>query len=191
MSSSSSAAPPTTTTTTAASKSVAWLLTLQQRFLEGQDCDVIVRVSIEQPAAKRPRADDVIGAGDGEATARAQDRTVDIPCYSPILKSRSRYFKAAFSSAYVENQQKIVEIVLADAQAVEDLRLFIKLSCGVSYVEDSGMRLPNSTRLRLAFLGNAFEFVDCVQECLQSLSEEDMTLADALSLLDEMPEELW
>ena len=84
-----------------------------------------------------------------------------------------------------------MEIVLADAQAVEDLRLLIKLSCGVSYVEDSGMRLPNSTRLRLAFLGNAFEFVDCVQECLQSLSEEDMTLADALSLLDEMPEELW
>jgi hypothetical protein len=30
-----------------------------------------------------------------------------------------------------------------------------------------------------------------VQECLQSLSEEELTLEDALSLLDEMPEEFW
>lgn len=53
------------------------------------------------------------------------------------------------------------------------------------------MRLSHSTRLRLAFLGNAYEFVDCVQDCLQLLSEENLTLAEAFRLLDEMPRELW
>ena len=33
--------------------------------------------------------------------------------------------------------------------------------------------------------------MDCVQECLQSLSEEDLTLEDAFDLQNEMPEELW
>lgn len=120
-----------------------------------------------------------------------QERIIKIPCYFPILNSRSRYLKAALRNAHVENQQKTVDIVLADDQAVEDLKLLIKLSCSLSYVEDSGVRLSNSTRLRLAFMANAFEFVDCVQECLQSLSEEKLTLEDASSLLDEMPEELW
>jgi len=91
----------------------------------------------------------------------------------------------------VENQQKTVKVALADAQAVEDLKLLVKLSCGLSYVEDSGVRLPMPTQLRLAFLGNAFEFMECVQECLQSLSEEELTLECVITLLDEMLEELW
>ena len=81
--------------------------------------------------------------------------------------------------------------MLADAQAVEDFRLLIKLSCGASYVQEGDVRLSVAIRLRLAFWANAFEFVDCVQECLQSLSEEQLAVGDALSLLEEMPEELW
>eukprot|EP00624_Nannochloropsis_granulata_P006579 evm.model.NODE_49489_length_41668_cov_28.749687.3 len=46
-------------------------------------------------------------------------------------------------------------------------------------------------RLRLAFLGNTFEFKECVQECLQSLTEDDLVPEDACNLLDEMPKELW
>lgn len=76
-----------------------------------------------------------------------------------------------------------MEIVLADDQAVEDLRLLIKLSCGLSYVQDTDV-LSQSTRLRLASLAKSFEFVDCVQECLQSLSEEELKLEDAFGLLD-------
>lgn len=87
----------------------------------------------------------------------------------------------------MENQQKTVEIVLADDQALDDLRLLIKLSCGLSYVQDGDTRLPKA----MAFLANAFEFVDCVRECLQSLIEENLTLKDAFMLLDDMPEELW
>lgn len=108
-----------------------------------------------------------------------------------ILTSRSRYFDAALSGAYVENQKKTVEIELADDQAVDDLRLLIKLSCGLSYVQDGDVRLPKAIRLRLAFLANALEFVECVQECLRSFSEEDLTLEEAFALLDDMPEELW
>lgn len=71
--------------------------------------------------------------------------------------------------------------MLADAQAVDDFKLLLKLSCGVSYIQEGEMRLPKTMRLRLAFLANAFEFVDCVQECLQSLSEEELTLEDAFA----------
>ena len=77
--------------------------------------------------------------------------------------------------------------MLADAKAVDDLKLLIERSYGLSYVQDGDARLSISTRLRLAFLGNAFEFAECVQECLQSLSEEDLTIEDTFSLLDEMP----
>ena len=84
-----------------------------------------------------------------------------------------------------------MEIVLADAQAVEDFRLLIKLSCGSSYVQEGDVRLPIAMRLRLAFLADAFEFVDCVQECPQSLKEEGLGLEDACNLLDEMPKGLW
>jgi len=80
--------------------------------------------------------------------------------------------------------------VLVDDQAVDDLRFLIKLSCGLSYVQDGDARLPKTVRLRLTFLANALEFVDCVQECLQSLNEENLTLEEACSLLDDMPEEL-
>lgn len=40
-----------------------WLATLQQQFMDGENCDVIVRASIEQPNAKRARV------GDGVATS--------------------------------------------------------------------------------------------------------------------------
>ena len=130
-SSSSSAAPPTTTP---APKPVAWLATLQQRFLEGRGYDVVIRVSIEQPAVKRVRTDDGIATRNGANAQQQQHQqqeglVIDILCHSVILKSRSRYFDAALGGAYVENQQRTVEIVLADEQAVEDLRLFIKLVC--------------------------------------------------------------
>lgn len=167
---------------------VAWLATLQQRFLEGRDCDVVVRVTIEQPPAKRARADENESAGGNgaghqeqeEDQQKRQQRTVDIPCQSAILNARSAYFDAALSGAFAENEKK-VEIVLADALAVEDFRLLIKLSCGASYVQEGDVRLPVAIRLRLAFLANAFEFVDCVQECLQSLSEEELWMLSVCS----------
>ena len=43
--------------------------------------------------------------------------------------------------------------------------------------------------MRLAFLGNAFEMGDCVSECLASLVE-DLIPTNALTVLDDVPEEL-
>jgi len=174
---------------------VPWLSALQQRFVEGLDCDVIVRVKIEQPPAKRTRTDDGTDAGDGAVQPMQEQQrqrlTVDIPCNSSILKVRSAYFDAAFSGAHVKNEQRKVNIELPDVQAVEDFRLLVKLACGVSYVHDGGVRLSMSKRLRLAFLGNTFEFKECVKECLQSLSEDALVPEDACTLLDKMPKELW
>jgi len=102
--------------------------------------------------------------------------------------SRSRYLDAALSGSFVESQRETMEVTVADAQTVEDFRLLIKLSCGLSYVQEGDVRLPTTIRLRLAFLGNAFECVNCVQECLQSLSEEDLTLEAAFDSQNEMPE---
>lgn len=59
-----------------------------------------------------------------------------------------------------------MEISLQDLEAVDDLRLLIKLSCGASYVQDGDVRLSRSTRLRLAFLANAFELWNvCKSAC--------------------------
>jgi len=58
-----------------------------------------------------------------------------------------------------------------------------------SYIRDGGELLDRSTRMRLAFLDNAFEMHECVCECLASLAD-DLTHADALTLLDKVPEEL-
>ena len=35
-----------------------WLATLQQHFMEGKNCAVIVRASVELPNAKRARVDE-------------------------------------------------------------------------------------------------------------------------------------
>ena len=109
-----------------ASKPGAWLATLQQQFIEGRNCDVVVRVSIEESPALGG-----IGGGDGEHPPQQHQRVLeDIPCHSAVLASRSRYFNAAFKGAYIENQERRVEIVLADSQAVDDMKLLVKLSCG-------------------------------------------------------------
>jgi len=44
-------------------------------------------------------------------------------------------------------------------------------------------------RIRLAFLGSAFEMQECVWECLASLAD-NLTSTDALTILDDVPREL-
>jgi len=66
------------------------------------------------------------------------------------------------------------------------MKLLIKLCYSGSYIRDGGELLDRSTRMRLAFLGNAFEMHECVWASLA----DDLTHADALTLLDKVPEEL-
>lgn len=83
----------------------------------------------------------------------------------------------------------MVELELSDDEAIDDMRLLLRLTYGPTYTSDAGVLLDLSTRLRLAVLGNALEFVDCVEECLRSVVT-NLTFIEALTCLDEIPEEL-
>ena len=89
----------------------------------------------------------------------------------------------------MEGQKKVVSIVLVDRQAVEDLRLLIRLCyCpSSSYLQDSnGQLVPKRTILRLITLADALEFRDFLQACPTSLGRE-MTMEEAMSYLEEIP----
>jgi hypothetical protein len=58
-----------------------------------------------------------------------------------------------------------------------------------SYTENGDRILDRATRLRLAELADAFEFEDCVSECLESLGR-GLTLEAAITALDDIPEQL-
>ena len=64
------------------------------------------------------------------------------------------------------------------------MKLLLKLCYGGSYIYDGEEILDASTRIRLAFLGNAFEMEECVWECLASLAD-NLTPTDALTILDD------
>jgi hypothetical protein len=95
------------------------------------------------------------------------------------------------SGDYVEGQTKAVEISLEDKETVDDLKLLLKQCYGASYLvdEETGQRLDNTTCLRLVHLANAFEFHDCLKECLESLGN-GLGFEEAFTILDELPDEL-
>lgn len=75
---------------------------------------------------------------------------------------------------------KTVEVVLENDQAVQDMKLLIKLCYSGSYIREGGELLDRSIRMRLAFLGDALEMQGCVWECLALLTD-GLTHADALT----------
>ena len=93
------------------------------------------------------------------------------------------------SGDWNEAHTKTVEVVLKDDQAVEDMKLLIKLCYSGSYTKNGEELLDRSTRMRLAFLGNAFEMQECVWECLTSLAD-DLTPGNVLTAMKDVPEEL-
>ena len=69
------------------------------------------------------------------------------------------------------------------------MKLLLKLCYGGSYIYDEEELLDASTRIRLAFLGSAFEMEECVWECLSSLAD-NLAFSDALTILNDVPKEL-
>jgi hypothetical protein len=63
-----------------------------------------------------------------------------------------------------------VELAVEDEQAVEDLKLLIKLSYSTSFTHDGGQLLPFDTRLRLAARADSLEFVEAVDQVVPSLA---------------------
>ena len=62
-----------------------------------------------------------------------------------------------------------MELAVEDEQAVEDLKLLIKLSYSTSFTHDDGQLLPLDTRLRLAARADSLEFVEAVDQVVASL----------------------
>jgi len=60
----------------------------------------------------------------------------DILCHANVLCARSPYFESCLDGEWSEAQIKTVEIVLANDQAVQNMKLLIKLSYSGSYIYD-------------------------------------------------------
>lgn len=150
---------------------------MQQQFEAGKNTDTVIRVCVaseeqdegqQTPAPKRPR---MAGAASSstEAAAAAADQYTDINAHWLLLCARSAYFEKALDGGWTEAAERRVELVVDDEQAVEDLRLLIKLAYSDSYTHDGGQLLPLDTRLRLAALADALEFVEAADQVLKSL----------------------
>ena len=65
-----------------------------------------------------------------------QARATDILCHANVLCARSPYFESCLDGEWSEAKIKTVEIVLANDQAVQNMKLLIKLSYSGSYIYD-------------------------------------------------------
>ncbi len=142
------------------------LARLQQQFVEGKHTDMVIRVHIKNdqpPAPKRPRTT--------RATAAAADPVeyTDIKAHSLVLRTHSPYFDKGLSDDWAEAAERRVELAVEDEQAVEDLKLLIKLSYSTSFTHDGGQLLPLDTRLRLGARADSLEFVEAVDQMVASL----------------------
>jgi hypothetical protein len=123
------------------------LARLQQQFVEGKHTDMVIRVSVQ--------------GADSEPT--------DIKAHSLVLRTRSPYFDKSLSGEWAEAAERQVELTVEDKQALQDLKLLIKLSYSDSYTHENGRLLPFDTRLRLAARADSLEFVEAVDQVVASL----------------------
>ena len=103
-----------------------------------------------------------------------------------MLSASSPYFEKALSGDWTEAVERRVELTVPDEQALEDLKLPIKLSYSDSYTHNNGKLLPLETRLRLAVRADALEFVEALQESVSSLLK-GLDFKAAQTVLDDLP----
>jgi hypothetical protein len=128
-----------------------WLKKMRQQFLDGTLCDMIIRVTLDQPTSLH---------------------TVDIPCHPLVLCTRSDYFDRALRSGFKEKETKVICITRQDEEDLLHFKLLLELSYSSSYThDDEGVELDKDTRLRLALVANEFEFEECMNQCVASLRE--------------------
>lgn len=99
---------------------------------------------------------------------------------------RSPYFKKALAGEWAEEVERRVELMVANEQELEELKLLIKLSYTDSYAHDGGELLPFDTRIRLAARADSYEFVGAVNQIIKSLPH-NATLEEALTLINDLP----
>jgi len=87
---------------------------------------------------------------------------------------------------WAESGEGRVEVTVPNEQAVEDLRLLIKLCYSDSFAYDEGQLLLFDARVRLGLLADGFEFVNALQQQLESLPLE-LDFEAAQTCLDDLP----
>ena len=65
-------------------------------------------------------------------------------------------FASSLSGAWNEAQTKTVEVVLEDDQAVQDMKLLVKLCYSGSYTKNGEELLDRSTRVGMSYLFDAW-----------------------------------
>lgn len=74
---------------------IDWL-SKRQQFLDGTNCDMIIKVHSDTPAAKRTKQ--------GDGRQQEDGLVVEIPAHFLVLSSRSDYFTNAFRHCGGANQ---------------------------------------------------------------------------------------
>ena len=160
---------------------------MQRQFEQGVHTDMVIRVRVgepQPPAAKRKRVSKAAAAA--AAAAADADRFTDIKAHSVVLSARSDYVEACLRGEWAEAAERRVELTVPDEQALEDLRLLIKLSYSASYTYEGEQLLPLATRLQLAVRADAPEFVQAVEAVVESLAE-GFDFEAAQALMDDLP----
>jgi hypothetical protein len=131
----------------------------------------------EPPSAKRPRT---------STSEDADGGYTDIKAHSLVLRTRSLYFDKGLSGDWAEAAEQRVELTVENEQAVEEVKLLIKLSYSDSYTRDDGRLLPVDVRMRLGVRADSLEFVEAVDEVVKSLPLE-LDFAGAVTCLEQLP----
>ena len=120
------------------------------------------------------------------AAVAAAAGPVDIEAHAAVLSARSAYFQTVLTGEWVEAAARRVELAVADAQELEDLKLLVELSYSGDYMRQDGALLPLDTQLRLGVLADSLVFVDAVDQVVESLPLE-LSVEGAVELFGELP----
>lgn len=146
---------------------------------------MVIRVRIldeqqEQGSAIKRRRDE------NGAMGRAADLFTDIAAHANVLCSQSPYFDRCLGGDWAESVEGRVDVTVPNEQAAEDFRTLIKLCYSDSFAYDKDQLLPWGTRMRLGVLADAYEFVDALQQLVESLPV-NLDFQAAFYCLDDLP----
>lgn len=89
--------------------------------------------------------------------------------HGAVLAPRSPYFLRALTSGFRESTDKTIVLRLEDEDAVEDMKLLLRLTYTSSYTQIGGGPFDKPQLLRLLRLADGFEMTDCMAECAVAL----------------------
>lgn len=153
--------------------------------------------------------DDVVKEGEKDEGGQQQEEEAGdgvhvIHAHVFPLITASAYFSAALTGQFQEARQRVVEVTLPDAQALEDFKTLIRLAYDKKFVQTN--EVPRSSRptlppseakgalLRRIVLADSFGFYEALKQCCKVLGGwvecADFTFDDAVDVFSILPEPL-